>query len=127
MPPLAGVARQPYFRECDGELVTSPGYDKASQRFGVFDSRLFAIPEPTLDAARGALGMLEDAGFTPIVCHAQGKGDRAMEEMIRRLEAGEDPEKVEEEMGDAIEEEMGEEGGGFGGGAPTRDDGIYPM
>jgi putative FmdB family regulatory protein len=51
----------------------------------------------------------------------------AMEEMIRRLEAGEDPEKVEEEMGDAIEEEMGEEGGGFGGAAPTRDDGIYPM
>jgi uncharacterized protein (UPF0261 family) len=27
--------------------------------------------------------MLETAGFTPIVCHAQGKGDRAMEEMIR--------------------------------------------
>lgn len=60
LPPLAGVARQPYFRECDGELVTSPGYDKASQRFGVFDSRQFAIPEPTLDAARGALGMLGD-------------------------------------------------------------------
>jgi len=52
----------------------------------------------------------------------------AMEEMIRRLEAGEDPEKVEEEMGDAIEEEMGEEGGGgFSGAAPTRDDGLYPM
>lgn len=52
----------------------------------------------------------------------------AMEEMIRRLEAGEDPEKVEEEMGEAIEEEMGEEGGGgFGGAMPTRDDGIYPM
>jgi uncharacterized protein (UPF0261 family) len=27
--------------------------------------------------------MLEQAGLTPIVCHAQGKGDRAMEEMIR--------------------------------------------
>jgi uncharacterized protein (UPF0261 family) len=27
--------------------------------------------------------MLEDAGFTPIVSHDQGKGDRAMEEMIR--------------------------------------------
>ncbi len=52
----------------------------------------------------------------------------AMEEMIRRLESGEDPEKVEEEMGDAIEEEMGEEGGGgFSGAAPTRDDGLYPM
>jgi uncharacterized protein (UPF0261 family) len=34
-------------------------------------------------AVQTALGMLEDAGFTPIVCHAQGKGDKAMEEMIR--------------------------------------------
>ena len=52
----------------------------------------------------------------------------AMEEMIRRLEAGEDPERIEEELGDAIEEEMGEEGGGgFGGATPTRDDGLYPM
>ena len=34
-------------------------------------------------AVQSAVGMLEEAGFTPIVCHAQGKGDRAMEEMIR--------------------------------------------
>ncbi len=34
-------------------------------------------------AVQAALGMLEAAGFTPIVCHAQGKGDKAMEEMIR--------------------------------------------
>jgi len=34
-------------------------------------------------AVQSALGMLEEAGFTPIVCHAQGKGDKAMEEMIR--------------------------------------------
>ena len=34
-------------------------------------------------AVQTALGMLEAAGFTPVVCHAQGKGDRAMEEMIR--------------------------------------------
>jgi uncharacterized protein (UPF0261 family) len=34
-------------------------------------------------AVQAALGMLEDAGFAPVVCHAQGKGDRAMEEMIR--------------------------------------------
>lgn len=51
----------------------------------------------------------------------------AMEEMIRRLEAGEDPERIEEELGDAIEEEMGGEDGGFGGAPPTRDDGLYPM
>ena len=34
-------------------------------------------------AVQAALGMLEQAGFTAIVCHAQGKGDKAMEEMIR--------------------------------------------
>lgn len=34
-------------------------------------------------AVQTALGMLEQSGFTPIVCHAQGKGDKAMEEMIR--------------------------------------------
>jgi uncharacterized protein (UPF0261 family) len=34
-------------------------------------------------AVQAALPMLEEAGFTPVVCHAQGKGDRAMEEMIR--------------------------------------------
>ncbi len=32
-------------------------------------------------AAQAALGMLEEAGFVPVVCHAQGRGDRAMEEM----------------------------------------------
>jgi uncharacterized protein (UPF0261 family) len=34
-------------------------------------------------AVQTALGMLEEAGFIPIVCHAQGKGDKAMEDMIR--------------------------------------------
>lgn len=48
-----------------------------------------------------------------------------MEEMIRRLESGEDPEKVEEELGAALEEEMGEEGGPRG--EPERDEGLYPL
>lgn len=34
-------------------------------------------------AVQSAVTLLEEAGFTPIVCHAQGKGDRAMEDMIR--------------------------------------------
>ena len=34
-------------------------------------------------AAQTALWLLEEAGFIPVVCHAQGKGDKAMEEMIR--------------------------------------------
>ena len=40
--------------------------------------------------------------------------------------AGEDPERIEEDLGDALEQEMGEDGGGLGA-APTRDDGLYPM
>ena len=52
----------------------------------------------------------------------------AMEEMIRRMEAGEDPERIEEELGDALEEEMGDGDGGMPGmGAPQRDSGLYPM
>ncbi len=34
-------------------------------------------------AVQAAMTMLEARDFVPIVCHAQGKGDRAMEEMIR--------------------------------------------
>ena len=33
--------------------------------------------------AQTSLGMLEEAGFAPVVCHAQGKGDKGMEDMIR--------------------------------------------
>ena len=52
----------------------------------------------------------------------------AMEEMIRRLESGEDPEKIEEDLGDELEGEMGDEGGSaLGGTSPTRDSGLYPM
>jgi hypothetical protein len=60
LPPLAGVARQPYFRETDGELITQPGYDKTAHRFAVFDARQFVLHEPTLAAAHEALALLED-------------------------------------------------------------------
>lgn len=60
LPPLAGVVRQPYFRESDGELITHAGYDETSQRFGVFDARQFVLADPTLDAARVALAQLEE-------------------------------------------------------------------
>lgn len=58
--PLAGVVRQPYFRESDGELITQAGYDKTSQRFAVFDSRQFPMPDPTFAVARWYLDMLEE-------------------------------------------------------------------
>ena len=58
LPQLNGVARQPYFRETDGMLVTEAGYDKLSQRFGVFDARKFVTSEPTIEAAHTALALL---------------------------------------------------------------------
>ena len=46
-----------------------------------------------------------------------------MSEAVKRLEAGEDPEKIEEEMGDLFgEDEYGQEAG-YGG--PIRDPGLY--
>ena len=47
---------------------------------------------------------------------------------IKRLEAGEDPEKIEEDMGDVLGDFMGgpDEEGGMGGGAPySHDSGLY--
>jgi len=44
---------------------------------------------------------------------------------IKRLEAGEDPEKIEEDMGDVLGDLMGGEGGPGGGGGYTRDEGLY--
>jgi hypothetical protein len=71
LPPLAGLARQPYLRESDGELIGQPGWDSDTHRFGVFDPRHFAIPDPTPDAARAALALLEDllAEFHFVTAH----------------------------------------------------------
>jgi hypothetical protein len=43
---------------------------------------------------------------------------------IKRLEAGEDPEKIEADMGDVLGDLMGEEGGA-GGGGYAKDSGLY--
>lgn len=48
-----------------------------------------------------------------------------LDEMIRRMEAGEDPEKLEEELGDQLEEELGAEGGDQEAEGPSRDPGLY--
>ena len=47
---------------------------------------------------------------------------------VKRLEAGEDPEKIEEDMGDVFKEMMGgegDEGGAGGGGGYSHDAGLY--
>ena len=52
-----------------------------------------------------------------------GSVPKELEVAIKRLEAGEDPEKIEEDMGDVFGELMGGDGGGGGGYA--RDEGLY--
>ncbi len=51
----------------------------------------------------------------------------AMEEMLRRMEAGEDPETLEDELGPQLEAEMGDGEGDSERGAPTRDEGLYDL
>ncbi len=57
-----------------------------------------------------------------------GSTPKEMEVAIKRLEAGEDPEKIEEDMGDVLNEFMGAEeeaGPGGGGGGFSHDAGLY--
>jgi putative FmdB family regulatory protein len=52
-----------------------------------------------------------------------GSIPKELDVAIKRLEAGEDPEKVEADMGDVLGEFMGGPGGGAGG--YTKDSGLY--
>lgn len=59
-----------------------------------------------------------------------GTMPKELDVAIKRLEAGEDPEKIEEDMGDVLGDLMGgdEEGGGMGGmggGGYSHDSGLY--
>lgn len=54
-----------------------------------------------------------------------GSMPKEMDVAIRRLEAGEDPDKVEEDMGDILGDLMGGEGAPGGGGGYTQDSGLY--
>lgn len=56
-----------------------------------------------------------------------GSVPKELDVAIRRLEAGEDPEKIEEDMGEALGGLMGDNssGGRGGGGGYTKDAGLY--
>ena len=57
-----------------------------------------------------------------------GMMPKEMNDAIRRLESGEDPAKIEEDMGEVFDQFMGsDEGGVTGGGTYTRDGGLYDM
>ena len=122
------------------------GLSRVPSAFAVSSSRS-SEAEPGGDADSGAMDRLEqeamrmageldekDAEDPRVMARmmrrlADASGEPvppAMEEMLRRLEAGEDPDALEEELGPRIEEEMGDEDAG-GAAAPTRDDGLYSL
>ncbi|HMP83085.1 MAG TPA: zinc ribbon domain-containing protein [Verrucomicrobiota bacterium] len=54
-----------------------------------------------------------------------GTMPKEMDIAIKRLEAGEDPEKIEADMGDLLGDFMGAERGTGDGGGYTKDSGLY--
>jgi len=54
-----------------------------------------------------------------------GSVPKELDTAIKRLEAGEDPEKIEADMGDVLGDFMGGPGGGGAGGGYTKDSGLY--
>jgi putative FmdB family regulatory protein len=54
-----------------------------------------------------------------------GAAPKELDVAIKRLEAGEDPEKIEEDMGDLLGDFMGGEGGAGGEGGYSHDSGLY--
>jgi hypothetical protein len=58
LPNLRGLARQPYMRPQDAELVLEPGYDRISELYGQFDPKHYSSIEPTRMGAEAALSRL---------------------------------------------------------------------
>ena len=54
-----------------------------------------------------------------------GTAPKELDVAIKRLEAGEDPEKIEADMGDLLGDFIGGDGGPGGGGGYTHDSGLY--
>jgi putative FmdB family regulatory protein len=99
------------------------------------------MPEPDFDDPRVARAMAEmeremehlDENNPRHMAHIlrkmkdvmpPGSVPKEFETAIKRLEAGEDPERIEAELGDVLGDFMGGEGGGAGGGY-SKDSGLY--
>ena len=99
-------------------------------------------PMPDLDDPRMARAMMEmerdmehlDENNPKHMAHLMkkmkdlmppGTIPKEMDIAIKRLEAGEDPEKIEADMGDVLGDFMGGPEGGAGGGGYAKDSGLY--
>ncbi len=114
---ISSTARKQSAQGEGGPDLDDPRMEAEMMRFA---AEMEHLDENDPKAMAGAVRKMTEMAGEPVT--------PAMEEMIRRLEAGEDPDRIEEDLGDALEGEMGEEGGGGSGGmAPSHDDGLYPM
>jgi hypothetical protein len=60
LPLLKGLARQPYFRAEDGELVIKAGYDPVSKKLGIFDPAAFPEIGNSLAEAQAGLAAIRE-------------------------------------------------------------------
>ena len=110
-------ASQPKEEGADGPEDLSPEQEARMERAMMSIAKdMESVDENDPRAMAGVLRRLTDAAGEPV--------DDATDEAIRRLEAGEDPDKVEEAMADAFPDDGSQ--GGHGGG-PSYDDGLYDM
>ena len=82
--------------------------------------------KPAPGGETGTEGGSGEEAEDPRMEAAMDQLEREMEEVVRKLEEGEDPESLEEQFGDAFPDDgmAGEEGAGRGR-APTRDPKLY--
>ena len=100
-----------------GEPDVSPEQEARMERAMMgLAGEMDSIDESNPRQMASVIRRLADATGEPI--------DGTTDEMIRRLEAGEDPDKVEESMADAF---GGDEAGAGLGSSPTCDGGLYDL
>lgn len=114
-------------RKSSAEPSSAPGRSEGDEGAG--------LSSMEAEAMRMLEGMDEKDAEDPRVMSrmmrrlAEASGEKitpTMDEMFRRMEAGEDPESLEEQLGEQLEAEMEDEGGGPGA-PPSHDDGLYPL
>jgi putative FmdB family regulatory protein len=116
------------------------GVSETTSRSGDEGNAMPALEDPRIEQAMGELerdiGHLDENNPRHMAHMMRkmkeilpaGSMPKELDVAIKRLEAGEDPEKIEADMGDVLGECFGGPGGetgGAGGGAYTRDNGLY--
>lgn len=127
---LAGVERKSSKTTGKTSAADSPSTADAGVDDKMSDPRLQSEMMSLMEKAEGIdeSNPRQMGAFLRRMCEVSGeKLTPGMTSAIQRLEAGEDMEKIEQDMGDEIESEMGGPGAMPGMGTPSYDDNVYSM